>query len=500
MHYQNQIRSNPKWPITSFAAQVKSDFKVDVSIAKLYRAKYFALDMLNGSLEEQYACLHNYIAELKKTNPGTTVSITGDTSDCTRFGRIYVCLGALKKGFIENCRPLIGLDGCHLSGPSDGLILLSAVGVDGDNNLYHIAYGVVESESKSSWKWFIELLKSDLCIENSHGYTFMSDKQKGLLQMVAELCPNSEHRHCLRHMYKNMSGRFKGLALKDALYDAARATTVPDFDKHMRTLQGLDQSAYAWVLERDPAKWSKAHFQTFCKSDMYLNNLCESFNNMILSARQLGILALLEKVRLILMKRIHVNRTKMLKHQGSICPKIQSLIDQIKDDAAIYAPEWSGGSKFEVLDSKVKHVVDLHDMSCTCRKWDLTGIPCKHGVSAIYYAKLEPERFVHHCYTVQNYLKCYSNLIQCVRGSQFWEKVELAPVLPPIIKKKKPGRKQIKRRLEPNEILQGKNQSSQKLSRKVQNTGLRCGNCLKYGHNRRSCKEPVSVLCFFPGF
>jgi hypothetical protein len=34
-----------------------------------------------------------------------------------KFGRIYVSLAAMKKGFLEGCRPIIGVDGCFLKGP-----------------------------------------------------------------------------------------------------------------------------------------------------------------------------------------------------------------------------------------------------------------------------------------------------------------------------------------------------------------------------------------------
>jgi hypothetical protein len=34
-----------------------------------------------------------------------------------KFGRMYVSLAAMKKGFLEGCRPIIGVDGCFLKGP-----------------------------------------------------------------------------------------------------------------------------------------------------------------------------------------------------------------------------------------------------------------------------------------------------------------------------------------------------------------------------------------------
>lgn len=75
------------------------------------------------------------------------------------------------------CRPIIGLDGCHLKGPFGGQ-LLSAVGTDSNDGMYPIAWAVVETEDTSSWTWFLELLVQDLGVENSHHWTFISDKQK----------------------------------------------------------------------------------------------------------------------------------------------------------------------------------------------------------------------------------------------------------------------------------------------------------------------------------
>ena len=93
------------------------------------------------------------------------------------FQRIYICLHACKEGFKAGCRPLIGLDGCHVKGPYPGQIL-SAVGIDANNQMFPIAYAVVESECKDSWSWFIDLLMKDLQIVNTHGWTFITDKQK----------------------------------------------------------------------------------------------------------------------------------------------------------------------------------------------------------------------------------------------------------------------------------------------------------------------------------
>ena len=66
------------------------------------------------------------------------------------FRRLYCCLVVCKYGFVNGCRPMIGLDGCHLKGLFGGQ-LLAIVGKDGNGNIFSIAWVVVEAEIKDSW-------------------------------------------------------------------------------------------------------------------------------------------------------------------------------------------------------------------------------------------------------------------------------------------------------------------------------------------------------------
>ncbi|KAL4356331.1 hypothetical protein AHAS_Ahas09G0076000 [Arachis hypogaea] len=63
---------------------------------------------------------------------------------------MYMFLDAVKKGFLVGCRPIIGVDGCHLKG-DHGQQLLVAVGRDPNDNYFPIAVAIVEAETKDSW-------------------------------------------------------------------------------------------------------------------------------------------------------------------------------------------------------------------------------------------------------------------------------------------------------------------------------------------------------------
>lgn len=129
------------------------DVNLNISKYQCYRAKNMALKEIEGSSEAQYTKLWDYAEELRRSNPDSTIIMQMEEGEDggrgRKFEKFYVCFSALKQGFKSGCRPVIGVDGCHLKGPHGG-ILLSAVSVDPNNNLYPIAYAVVTGETRAT--------------------------------------------------------------------------------------------------------------------------------------------------------------------------------------------------------------------------------------------------------------------------------------------------------------------------------------------------------------
>ncbi|KAL0405170.1 UNVERIFIED_CONTAM: hypothetical protein Slati_3830900 [Sesamum latifolium] len=88
--------------------------------------------------------------------------------------------------------------------------LLAAIGRDPNENIYPITFAFVEVEKFDSWLWFLRLLLRDIGSQEERGWTFISDRQKGLIDAVTELAPGAKHRFCLRHMYNNFKGTTPG--------------------------------------------------------------------------------------------------------------------------------------------------------------------------------------------------------------------------------------------------------------------------------------------------
>ncbi|PRQ36663.1 putative transposase, mutator type, MULE transposase domain-containing protein [Rosa chinensis] len=168
---------------------------------------------------------------------------------------MYICLGAMQRGFKAGCRPILGLDGCHLKSAYGGQ-LLSAVGLDPNNTTYVVAYAMVEMESKDSWDWFLRLLSKDLNITGEgNGFTFISDKQKGLLPACEEVLPLADHRFCVRHLWTNFNKLFPGKVMKDQLWAIAKSTTMAYYWKELVLMKQMDPGAYDWLTGMSTSFW-----------------------------------------------------------------------------------------------------------------------------------------------------------------------------------------------------------------------------------------------------
>ncbi|KAL0340360.1 UNVERIFIED_CONTAM: hypothetical protein Sradi_4552800 [Sesamum radiatum] len=116
------------------------------------------LDKIDGSYRDSYSRLPHYAEMVKRSNHGSIVKLQYNHNEnddeegfvsnipiVPSFKRTFVGLGALKKDFLQRCGPFLGFDGCHLKGTYGGLLHL-VIALDGNNGLFPLAFGVVESE------------------------------------------------------------------------------------------------------------------------------------------------------------------------------------------------------------------------------------------------------------------------------------------------------------------------------------------------------------------
>ncbi|XP_014521852.1 uncharacterized protein LOC106778409 [Vigna radiata var. radiata] len=358
-----------------------------------FRARAMTKDKIEGSFHEQYRRLYDYGHELLKTNPGSTVQIKVDNINGeVIFQRFYACLKACKDNFVS-CRPIVGLDGCFLKTKYGGE-LLTTVGRDGNEQMLPIAYAVVEVENKESWTWFLELLIEDLGGKDvCAGITFISDQQKGLLAAFQDLLPGVEQRFCVRHLYSNFRKTFPGKNLKCLMWRAAIATHPQQWEAEMRNIKVINVEAFKYLLSIPP------RFTPRSQCDTLVNNMSEAFNSVLVDSRSKPIISMLEDIRVYIMKRWGANKTKMTQYHASICPKVWNKFQKESSLGRYWLPRWSREKLFEVIHiSEFGHqfVVNVDTMDCTCRKWEITGIPCTHAITLMKFLNINAKDYISH--------------------------------------------------------------------------------------------------------
>ncbi|CAI9291399.1 unnamed protein product [Lactuca saligna] len=372
-HIVQVIETNPKIPIRALREQLQHEYQMDISHMKTFRAKQQALNHVQGDYASQYRLLRDYVLEVQARNPDTTVKIdveseANPTVETRTFRHIYVCIGALKRGFAAGRRDFLGLDGAFVKGPYPGQVL-SAVALDGNNGIYPL-------ETLNSWTWFLSNLGDDLGLGTNSNFTFMSDRQKGLLPAIETLFPCAEHRYCLRHIHDNMKKNWRGKVFKDLLWECATTSNVQHFHQAMEKLKKLNNDAYEWLKQIPPQSWARSHFTGRAHCDALTNNLCEAFNNKIEDGHDAPIINCIEFIREYIMKKIVKVDKEIQKVVGPLTPAATTILDNIKSKAEQYVATFCGAGKYQVAGPwQDQCIVDVGQQSCTCKRWELTGIP-----------------------------------------------------------------------------------------------------------------------------
>ncbi|KAL7204472.1 hypothetical protein ACSBR2_017530 [Camellia fascicularis] len=127
---------------------------------------------------------------------------------------------------------------------------------------------------------------------------------------------------------------------------------------------------------------------------------------------------------------------KALQWKSNFTLNIKKQLEVTLKWSRYYRVEYVGGHEYEVKDNeKVNHIVHLGRMTCVCREWEISGLPCKHVVAVICHSRLTLEDFVHPYYSKQNYLKANGGIIHPILDHTMWTLILGDPLQPPPLKR-----------------------------------------------------------------
>ncbi|WMV43053.1 hypothetical protein MTR67_036438 [Solanum verrucosum] len=276
----------------------------------------------------------------------------------------------------------------------------------------------------------IEAYANELRLSNP-GSDIVINLSKDALEQVKNVLPLSHHRYCVRHIEANWMKRFRSGEMNKLLWWAGWSTYEEDFKDQLSAVGALSKSAAKDLLKYPPQTWCRAYLDTICKNQMVDNNFIESFNFWILEARGKPILKMLEDIRIKIMNRLREKEEDASKWTTDYSPKCMKLFTAYMRIAQLCSVDFNGDLGYEVSEGEDRHTVNLVEKECTCRSWQLTGIPCPHAIKAMLYQKIEPKNEINWWYSKEAYLMTYREKLMHVRGEQFWNVLPEHAMVPP---------------------------------------------------------------------
>nr|XP_051229441.1 uncharacterized protein LOC127347272 [Lolium perenne] len=208
--------------VNAIRKNVKKHHFYTISYGKAWRAKQRAMEMRFGSFRDAYDAVVRLLQTLQARNPDTYVNIQGmflqEYPSYRVLHRVYFSFGVCIESF-RHCRPVLCVDGTFLTGQYKGQIL-TAIGMDGNNQIVPLAFAFVESENTESWLWFFRQLKISI-VKDKPNVCILHDGHAGISKAIktpkepGQETPwiDIESRWCMRHLGANFYTQFRNKPL-----------------------------------------------------------------------------------------------------------------------------------------------------------------------------------------------------------------------------------------------------------------------------------------------
>lgn len=482
---EQRLRENPNYKPKEILEEIHRVHGITLSYKQAWRGKERIMAAMRGSFEEGYRLLPQYCEQVKRTNPGSIATVYGSATD-NCFQRLFISFQASIYGFLNACRPLLGLDRTFLKSKYLGTLLL-ATGFDGDGGLFPLAFGVVDEENDDNWMWFLSELHNLLEVntENMPRLTILSDRQKSIVDGVEANFPTAFHGFCMRHLSESFRKEFNNTMLVNLLWEAAHALTLTEFDAKILEIEEISQDAAYWIRRVPPRLWATAYFEG-SRFGHLTANIVEQLNTWILEASGLPIIQMMECIRRQLMTWFNERRETSMQWTSILVPTAERRVAEALERARTYQVLRANEAEFEVISHEGTNIVDIRNRFCLCRGWQLYGLPCAHAVAALLSCRQNVHRFTESCFTVATYRKTYSQTIHPIPDKTLWKELSEGDpnaskaaeiVINPPKSLRPPGRPRKKR---------VRAEDRGRVKRVVH-----CSRCNQTGHFRTTCAAPI---------
>lgn len=475
---KEKLRDNPTYKPQEIIDDIRRDLGIELNYAQAYKGIAAALEELQGSHSKAYNQLPLLCEKILETNPGSAAILK--TKEDSIFHRIFIAFHASLYGFQNGCRPLLFLDCVPLKSKYRG-DLFTATALDGNDGIFLVAFAIVDALSDDNWCWFLEQLKTVL--STSLEITFVADMKKEIRESLGLIFPNCFHGYCLHQLTESLKNKFKGSLTQEVVrvlisefHGASYAPTAEGFKKCIETIKNISPEAYEWVLQTEPEHWANAFFKG-ARYNHLKSNVTESFCDWVSDLPAMPITQVIERIRLRMMEFMYTRKVESEKWSSKLTPSAEENLQRCIANSHSLEVLFSPDTCLKIRDDLgIINIVSLENWDCSCREWQINGLPCLHAAAAIEHSGKNVSDYCYRYFTTEAFKVTYSESINPIPALDRCVQRESSAVhVHPPCTPRPVGRPKVRK----HEL-----KSKQDVKRP-----LKCSQCKNLGHNRRKCKQ-----------
>jgi transposase-like protein len=134
--------------------------------------------------------------------------------------------------------------------------LLIACGIDANDEVLPLAWGLVPIENNKWWTWFLEAFDNAFERAKKYEYVFISDREKGLLLALNKVFPKAIQAHCCNHIADNLATTY-GNKCKPLFWACARAKTKLAYENALQELRKHKVAAAEYIDTIPHKTWTR---------------------------------------------------------------------------------------------------------------------------------------------------------------------------------------------------------------------------------------------------
>ena len=263
------------------------------------------------------------------------------------------------------------------------------------NNNLILALSMSHRETKEEFNEFLSFCIASGLNMNLDQQTIVSDRSEAIIGAVSDVMPKAFHIPCAKHLERNLLHKFSKALVEEFYWTAQKTCVMEVYDRTMWDMKEKSPDMHKYLTEQVSSPWQRHKWYERAKESknlipfVFSNNNVEQFFGAIISLRFNDPYEFFNELFIFVaetnMKRAEEFREKLSK-KSDLAPYYQGIEqEELSKMRNGYDVRIVGPMEALVKNQATKHSynVDLDNKSCSCFRWQQSGIPCAHAVSTM---------------------------------------------------------------------------------------------------------------------